>query len=60
MDRPSFELLEYLLSTLSTFIISYYLSNKKDNLSEDKNQQSPMMRLLLFYTGIRLFAQNKG
>ena len=60
MDRPSFELLEYLLSTLSTFIISYYLSNKKDNLSEDKNQQSHMMRLLLFYTGIRLFAQIKG
>ena len=60
MDRPSFELLEYLLSTLSTFIISYYLSNKKDNPSEYNNQQSQTMRLLLFYTGIRLFAQIKG
>lgn len=57
MDRPSFELLEYLLSTL---IISYYLSNKKDNPSEYKNQQSHTMRLLLFYTGLGPFAQNKS
>lgn len=57
MDRPSFEFLEYLLST---FIINYYLSNKKDNPSEYNNQQSQTMRLLLFYPEIRLFAQNKS
>lgn len=48
------------LSFLSTLIISYYLSNKKDNPSEYKNQQSQTMRLLLLYPESRLFAQNKS